>query len=139
MWLARAARRTQPREPLLSFVLHTRPMATQAPNRSLVGVRAAQVQSPIIPIVGGLARSTPGTISLGQGVVSYKPPSAAIQRALQYAEGDNHLYGPVQVWHRQCISAILNVSAFSGIRISLSSLRVRYHIALWDNRSIGHL
>lgn len=36
------------------------------------------VQSPIIPIVGRLIRETPGTISLGQGVVHYGPPPAAL-------------------------------------------------------------
>jgi aspartate/methionine/tyrosine aminotransferase len=33
-----------------------------------------QVQAPIIPVVGGWIRETPGTISLGQGVVHYGPP-----------------------------------------------------------------
>lgn len=36
--------------------------------------RMDQVQSPIIPVVGGWIRETPGTISLGQGVVHYGPP-----------------------------------------------------------------
>lgn len=36
------------------------------------------VQAPIIPIVGRLIRETPGTISLGQGVVHYGPPPAAL-------------------------------------------------------------
>jgi aspartate/methionine/tyrosine aminotransferase len=34
------------------------------------------VQAPIIPVVGGWIRETPGTISLGQGVVHYGPPAA---------------------------------------------------------------
>jgi aspartate/methionine/tyrosine aminotransferase len=37
-----------------------------------------RVQSPIIPVVGGWIRESPGTISLGQGVVHYGPPQAAI-------------------------------------------------------------
>jgi len=37
-----------------------------------------QVQSPIIPVVGGWIRETPGTISLGQGVVHYGPPPEAV-------------------------------------------------------------
>ena len=36
------------------------------------------IQAPIIPIVGRLIRETPGTISLGQGVVHYGPPPAAL-------------------------------------------------------------
>lgn len=44
--------------------------------------RMDAVQSPIIPVIGGMIRETPGTISLGQGVVHYGPPDAAIE-ALQ--------------------------------------------------------
>ena len=36
------------------------------------------VQSPIVPVIGDLMREVPGTISLGQGVVHYGPPQAAI-------------------------------------------------------------
>ena len=36
------------------------------------------VQAPIVPVIGGLIRQSPGTISLGQGVVHYGPPQAAI-------------------------------------------------------------
>lgn len=39
------------------------------------------VQAPIIPVIGELSRQTPGTISLGQGVVHYGPPRAAIEAA----------------------------------------------------------
>jgi aspartate/methionine/tyrosine aminotransferase len=40
--------------------------------------RMDAVQSPIIPVIAGLIRETPGTISLGQGVVHYGPPPAAL-------------------------------------------------------------
>ncbi len=52
------------------------------------------VQAPIIPVLGELIRQTPGTISLGQGVVLYGPPSAAIEAASE-ALGDmvTHEYG----------------------------------------------
>src|SRR5205823_2100484 len=40
--------------------------------------RMDAVQAPIVPVIGGLIRQTPGTISLGQGVVHYGPPQAAI-------------------------------------------------------------
>jgi aspartate/methionine/tyrosine aminotransferase len=55
------------------------------------------VQSPIIPIVGDLIRANPGTISLGQGVVSYGPPEAALLKLQDFFTGaDNHKYGAVQ-------------------------------------------
>ncbi len=58
--------------------------------------RMQSVQTPIIPVVAELIRQYPGTISLGQGVVSYGPPPEAmaeIQRFL--ADPENHKYKPV--------------------------------------------
>jgi len=46
--------------------------------RLVPSARAAGVQLPIIPIVAGWIAETPGTISLGQGVVHYGPPPEAI-------------------------------------------------------------
>jgi aspartate/methionine/tyrosine aminotransferase len=40
--------------------------------------RMDAVQAPIVPVIGDLIRQVPGTISLGQGVVHYGPPQAAI-------------------------------------------------------------
>ncbi|HCF30235.1 MAG TPA: pyridoxal phosphate-dependent aminotransferase, partial [Cyanobacteria bacterium UBA11049] len=55
------------------------------------------VQSPIIPLVGELIRSCPGTISLGQGVVYYPPPPEAIELLTQFfAEPSNNLYKSVE-------------------------------------------
>lgn len=57
----------------------------------------AAVQSPIIPVIGELIRENPGTISLGQGVVSYGPPEAALAAARNFGQTpDEHKYGPVQ-------------------------------------------
>ncbi|MBE7941784.1 MULTISPECIES: aminotransferase class I/II-fold pyridoxal phosphate-dependent enzyme [Ramlibacter] len=42
--------------------------------------RVALVDTPIIPTIAALARANPGTISLGQGVVSYGPPDEAVAR-----------------------------------------------------------
>ena len=39
-----------------------------------VAERIEQVQSPVIPIVGDWVKASPGTLSLGQGVVFYPPP-----------------------------------------------------------------
>lgn len=59
--------------------------------------RMQAVQSPIIPVVGELIRSCPGTISLGQGVVYYGPPPEAFEQIPQFiAEPENHKYKPVQ-------------------------------------------
>lgn len=69
--------------------------------------RINEIQSPIIPVVADLIRKTPGTISLGQGVVYYKPPLSAIQRAANISEQpDYHLYSTVEGQDdlRHCIS-----------------------------------
>ena len=60
-------------------------------------LRMQSVQSPIIPVVGELIRSNPGTISLGQGVAYYGPPPQAIE-AIQIflANPENHKYTLVQ-------------------------------------------
>ena len=59
--------------------------------------RLAAVQPPVIPIVGRWIAETPGTISLGQGIVSYGPPPRVIESARSFGStlGD-HRYGPVE-------------------------------------------
>jgi aspartate/methionine/tyrosine aminotransferase len=53
------------------------------------------VQSPIIPIIGGMVRATPGCISLGQGVVHYGPPPAAMEAVRNaLAEHNTNEYQP---------------------------------------------
>ena len=54
------------------------------------------MQSPVVPIVADQIRETPGTISLGQGVVCYGPPQAALQNVQAHAADLNQFYGPVQ-------------------------------------------
>jgi aspartate/methionine/tyrosine aminotransferase len=59
-------------------------------------MRMQAVQAPIIPIVAEWIRQNPGTISLGQGVVSYgPPPEVAVQIARFSADPQNHKYKPV--------------------------------------------
>ena len=59
--------------------------------------RMELVQSPIIPIVGDLIRETPGTISLGQGVVYYGPPKEAVDEITRFLQDpDNHQYQAVE-------------------------------------------
>jgi aspartate/methionine/tyrosine aminotransferase len=60
-------------------------------------LRMQSVQSPIIPVVGELIRSNPGTISLGQGVAYYGPPPEAIEAIQRFlADAENHKYKLVQ-------------------------------------------
>ena len=55
--------------------------------------RMDQVQSPIIPVVGSWIRETPGTISLGQGVVHYGPPPQAMEAVAQaLGQASTHAY-----------------------------------------------
>jgi aspartate/methionine/tyrosine aminotransferase len=49
--------------------------------------RMDAVQAPIVAVIGDLIREVPGTISLGQGVVHYGPPRAALD-AVRAALGD---------------------------------------------------
>ncbi len=59
--------------------------------------RITDIQPPVIPILGEWIRANPGTISLGQGIVSYGPPPDVLQ-ALQNFGGRlaDHRYGPVE-------------------------------------------
>ncbi len=62
-----------------------------------VSRRLEAVQSPIIPVIGDLIRATPGTISLGQGVVYYGPPREATDAIPGFlADPSNHRYKPVE-------------------------------------------
>ncbi len=55
------------------------------------------VQTPVIPVISGLIRQHPGTISLGQGVVYYPPPQAAIEQISQFLSNPkNHQYQAVE-------------------------------------------
>jgi aspartate/methionine/tyrosine aminotransferase len=59
--------------------------------------RLASVQAPVIPIVGRWTAETRGTISLGQGVVSYEPPHQATDAARRFGNVlADHRYGPVE-------------------------------------------
>ena len=59
--------------------------------------RVAAVQPPVIPIVGRWIAETPGTISLGQGVVSYSPPPQVLEAVARFGSSlADHRYGPVE-------------------------------------------
>ena len=58
--------------------------------------RMEVVQEPIIGVIGSLVRSTPGTISLGQGISFYGPPREAMDKVAAFGnEMADHRYGPV--------------------------------------------
>ena len=59
--------------------------------------RITDIQPPVIPILGEWIRANPGTISLGQGIVSYGPPPEVLH-AVQGFGGQlaDHRYGPVE-------------------------------------------
>ena len=72
-------------------------MAIHLESHSRGSRRLLAVQPPIIPIIGDLADKTPGTISLGQGVVAYPPPPEALAALGDFfADASNHQYGPVE-------------------------------------------
>ncbi|GMV20751.1 MAG: aspartate aminotransferase [Acidimicrobiia bacterium] len=59
--------------------------------------RLAGVQTPVIPIVSRWIAETPGTVSLGQGVVSYGPPHEAVAALAAFpASASDHRYGAVE-------------------------------------------
>lgn len=67
------------------------------PKIAKLNSRMEAVQSPLIPVIGELIRQNPGTISLGQGVVSYPPPPEAIASLSEFlANSENHKYQPVE-------------------------------------------
>lgn len=81
--------------------------------------RMQAVQSPIIPIVGELIRSNPGTISLGQGVVFYSPPPEAIELLPKFlSEPTNHLYKAIEGIPPLLTALAAKLQAFNGIEIS---------------------
>jgi aspartate/methionine/tyrosine aminotransferase len=77
------------------------------------------VQSPIIPVVGELIKNSPGTISLGQGVVSYNPPPEAIEFLPKFlAESTNNLYKSVEGIPPLLTALAGKLQAFNGIEIN---------------------
>ncbi|WP_373529789.1 pyridoxal phosphate-dependent aminotransferase [Nostoc sp.] len=81
--------------------------------------RMQAVQSPIIPMVGELIKNSPGTISLGQGVVYYNPPPEAIEFLPKFlAEPTNNLYKSVEGIPPLLTALAGKLQAFNGIEIN---------------------
>jgi aspartate/methionine/tyrosine aminotransferase len=73
------------------------PAAQSTGRRPGQSGRMSAVQPPIIPIIGDLIRRTPGTISLGQGLVSYGPPAEAIHALASFPSSlEDNRYSPVE-------------------------------------------
>ena len=84
--------------------------------------RMDAVQSPIIPVIGAMIRATPGTISLGQGVVHYGPPQAAVDAVRDALAGSTlHGYGDA-AGYAPLVSAIATkLKAENGIDVEQGS------------------
>ncbi|HYW20149.1 MAG TPA: pyridoxal phosphate-dependent aminotransferase [Nodularia sp. (in: cyanobacteria)] len=81
--------------------------------------RMQAVQSPIIPVVGELIQNSPGTISLGQGVVSYNPPPEAIEILSQFlGESSNNLYKAVEGIPPLLAALAVKLQTFNEIAIN---------------------
>ncbi|QMS90098.1 pyridoxal phosphate-dependent aminotransferase [Nostoc edaphicum CCNP1411] len=81
--------------------------------------RMQAVQSPIIPVVGELIKNSPGTISLGQGVVSYNPPPEAREFLPKFLdEPTNNLYKSVEGIPQLLTALAEKLQAFNGIEIN---------------------
>jgi len=84
--------------------------------------RMLAVQRPIIPVVGELIRQHPGTISLGQGVVHYGPPQAALEHMRQgLSDPDIHKYKPVEGTAELVAAIEHKLLAENGIRTAPES------------------
>ncbi|HET7216987.1 MAG TPA: pyridoxal phosphate-dependent aminotransferase [Vicinamibacterales bacterium] len=84
--------------------------------------RLASVQAPVIPIVGRWTAETSGTISLGQGVVSYEPPLEALDAARKFGGTlADHRYGPVEGLQPLVDAIEAKLAAENGIRVRPNS------------------
>ncbi|MFM6001232.1 MAG: pyridoxal phosphate-dependent aminotransferase [Dolichospermum sp.] len=81
--------------------------------------RMKGIQSPIIPVIGELIKNSPGTISLGQGVVHYQPPATVMELLPKFlAEPKNHLYQAVVGVPELLTALAAKLSIFNGIDIN---------------------
>lgn len=97
-----------------------------------VPVRAATrmdaVQAPIIPVIGGMIRETPGTISLGQGVVHYGPPQeavdavrAALTTPVVHGYGDGAGHAPLVAAIAAKLAAENGIDVAQGSRVMVTA------------------
>ena len=84
--------------------------------------RMERIQAPIVAVVGDWIRQTPGTISLGQGVVHYGPPPAAIEAVREgLAAAGTHEYQPVAGLPALRARICVKLAAENGIDVARGS------------------
>lgn len=107
-------------------------MAGDGTTRRRSVTRMDGVQSPIIPVVGAMIRETPGTISLGQGVVHYGPPQAAVDAVrdrlatpdgatLLHSYGDASGYAPLVAAISDKLRAENGIDVTRGSRVMVTA------------------
>lgn len=99
--------------------------------------RARGIQTPIIPTINQLVRSTPGTISLGQGISYYGPPESAYAEVKkQLASDEINRYGPthgidalqdalaikLQKKNNICLNQDMRIFVTAGSNMAFSSI-----------------
>ena len=93
-----------------------------------IGRAITSVQTPIIPVIGEWTRNTPGTLSLGQGMVSYPPPQAALKAIRDFGSRPyEYLYGS-PLGHRGLLELIETkllsenaINCASGYRVMVTA------------------
>ena len=107
-------------------------MAGHGTAAQRAATRMDGVQSPIIPVVGAMIRETPGTISLGQGVVHYGPPQAAVDAVrdrlatpdgaqLLHSYGDASGYAPLVAAISDKLRAENGIDVARGSRVMVTA------------------
>ena len=85
------------------------------------------VQAPMIPVVGEMVKRHPGTISLGQGVVHYGPPTSVAEAVMRAVAGGGdpsiHRYGLAFGIDPLLEAIAQKLSADNGIRLD-STVRI---------------
>jgi aspartate/methionine/tyrosine aminotransferase len=108
-------------------------------NATRIATRMDQVQAPIIPVVGGWIRETPGTISLGQGVVHYGPPpetldavrdSLAHQATHEYGDGAGIPPLVAAITQKLAVENHIDVGRGSRIMVTAGANMAFMHAAL---------
>jgi aspartate/methionine/tyrosine aminotransferase len=108
-------------------------------NATRFATRMDHVQAPIIPVVGGWIRETPGTISLGQGVVHYGPPpetldavrdSLAHQATHEYSDGAGIPTLVAAITRKLAVENHIDVGRGSRIMVTAGANMAFMHAAL---------
>ena len=90
-----------------------------------MSLRMDAVQAPIIPILGEWIRQSPGTISLGQGMVAYGPPPEAAAALPGFlADPSAHRYGPVEGLPALVDALSQKLTSENGLHLSASRVFV---------------